>query len=365
MRKFIRIMGSIFLFLIAGHNLFSQSEKIKTDWLFIYYMPYDNDLSKHGEPIIKMIGDNIRSENVMVTIQAEFANSHGMKRYLITNQGITTTSIDNDRSASINTYKEYLEWVKEKVIYNKLAVIFLDHGGKLDEICLDEKPIRQFLKIDEIKSTLINIFGIKSINLLFLQVCTKGTIEALYELKDTAKYTLCSQIVLGAPNAYYKGLFSAFSNQIINTGYDVAELIVGNEASDMYNSYTLIDNTKMDNLFSLFSEFINEIKNMNIQLSGWPLNILHFGERYWDIISFLENIPEFKYKTRLMGYIKNELIVFHKINPSPMKDQNQKVRISIPMNRYSGLSMSREMDNKYDRLEFYKLLKPIREMNRN
>jgi len=62
-------------------------------------MPYDNDLSIYGEQIIKMIGDNIQSENVIATIQAEFADSPGIKRYIITNCAITVTEIDNEYSA--------------------------------------------------------------------------------------------------------------------------------------------------------------------------------------------------------------------------------------------------------------------------
>ena len=133
-----------------------------------------------------MIGDNIHSDNVIVTIQAEFSDKNGMYRYIITNNGITITNVGTRYSASINTYKEYLVWVKEKIYYNKFAVIFLDHGGKLDEICLDEKPIKGFLKIDDIKLEFNDIFGKKSIDLLFLQVCTKGVIEILYEFKDNS-----------------------------------------------------------------------------------------------------------------------------------------------------------------------------------
>jgi hypothetical protein len=324
-------------------------------------MPYDNDLYlskdrriRYGDEIIKMIGDNIRSENVIVTIQAEFADKPGMYRYIMNKNGVSIATINNEYSASIATYKEYLEWVKDKVDFKKLAIIFLDHGGKLDEICLDEKPTEQFLKIDEIKLTFTNIFGMNSIDLLFLQVCTKGVLDVLYEFKDIAKYTLCSQTLLGAPNYYYPGLFSAFSNRMISTGREVAEIIVANETNAMFNSYTLIDNSKMNNFFTLFSGFVNQTKNMNIILSGTPLNDFYYDERYWDIISFLEFMPNSEYKTRLMEYIKNELIVFHKISLRPMSFN--------PRNSYSGLSISGIMNDKYNKFELYKLLRPIRDL---
>jgi len=351
MNKFLKIIFTIILLLSIPHNSFPQNNKLKTDWLFVYYMPYDNNLSALGEPIIKMISDNIKSDNIIVSIQAEYADKKGMYRYIITNKGITVTDINNEYSASINTYAEYLSWVKDKVDYNKLAVIFLDHGGKLDEVCLDEKPINQFLKIDDLKSALINTFGKKSIDLLFLQVCSKGVIEALYEFKDTAKFTLCSQIELGAPNSYYPGFFSALSKRTVSTGRKAAELIVGNEADNMYNSYTLIDNAKLDKLFSLFTDLINQIENKNISLSK-PVTANYYDEVYIDIISLLEKLPDSVSGQKLIKFIKNELILLKKISPI------QKMKMS----KYSGLSISGVNNDKYDRLAFYKLLKPLREL---
>jgi len=352
MNNFFKVSWTIILLLLISHNSFPQNNKPNTDWLFVYYMPYDNNLSKFGEEIIKMISDNVKSENVIVSIQAEFADKKGMFRYLITNNGITYSTINNEYSASINTYKEYITWVKDTVNYNKLAVIFLDHGGKLDEICLDEKPIKHFLMIDDIKSALESVFGKKAIDLLFLQVCTKGVIEALYEFKDTAKYTLCSQIELGAPNYYYPGLFTAFSNSAISTGYEAADLIVKNERNNMYNSLTLVDNTKFDNLFSLFSDLVNQIKNINIS-SNSLLTEKYYGELYWDVISILENIPNSESGRKLIEYIKNELILFHKITPRTF--------IREAMSKHSGLSISAEKNDKYNRLKFYELLKPVRD----
>jgi hypothetical protein len=342
---------------VSTDRVTDYGEKIKTEWLFVYYMPYDNNLSKYGDEIINMIGDSILSENVVATVQAEIKGVPGMSRYIINNTGITVTTIKNERSASVNTYREYLEWVQRRVDYEKLAVIFLDHGGKLDEICLDERPVSEFLKIDEIKTALYNTFGKNAIDLLFLQVCTKGVIEALYEFKDTAKYTLCSQIELGAPNRYYQGLFSVFSERTVSSGRDVAELIVGNEANKMYNSYTLIDNSKMDGLFSLFSEFVNQIKDERISVSERPLDSFYFRERYWDVLSFLENISYSGNKTLLMDFIVNELIILHQISPEPVNGMAQ-----AAMSEYSGLSISGVKNEKYNKLEFYRLLKPIRDL---
>jgi len=52
----------------------------KLEWLFIYYMPYDNNLSNLGTRIIEMLRSGT-SDKVGVTIQADFADTTGIKRY--------------------------------------------------------------------------------------------------------------------------------------------------------------------------------------------------------------------------------------------------------------------------------------------
>jgi hypothetical protein len=81
-------------------------------------------------------------------------------------------------------------------------------------------------------------------------------------------------------------------------------------------------------------------------------------EIYWDIISILENINVKNHtdieneRNAIIEYITKELIIFHKSSPMFRGD----------MERYSGLSMSGQTDDKYNALEFYLLLKEIREI---
>lgn len=351
----------LILISFIGKNAFSQNDKLKTDWLIVYYMPYDNNLSVYGEPIIKMIGDSLKSKKIIAAVQADFRDTLGMERYIITEDSTYKTQISNEYSASSDSYEQYLKWIIEKVIFNKLAIVFLDHGGKLDQVCLDEKPKYQFLKVDSLKQVFIKILGKNKIDLLFLQVCSKGAIEPLYEFKDVAKYTLCSQIELGAPNYYYHGLFSKLSQHFLQNGIEMANEIVNNERYDMYSSYTLIDNSKLDSLNTLFYNLINKIQEQTgVKLKSIPLSSYYFQEKYWDIISFLENIDIYNYpefdiqKKQLINFITTKLILFHKINQK--RDR---------MKTYSGLNISAvntEGGTKYNNLQFYKLLSPIRKL---
>lgn len=359
----IRKLLPVILIFLSYQNTIAQGNKIKTDWIFIYYMPYDNNLSEYGVKIVNMIKDSISSNNVVATIQSDFEDSLGMTRYIITKDTILKSFVNSEYSGHTKSYEDYLIWVKEKIEFNKKAVIFLDHGGKLDELCLDEKPKRCFLKVDSLKNVFTTVFNKSKIDLLFLQVCTKGSIEPVYEFKDNAAYTLCSQTELGAPNYYYTRLYSEMSKNAPRSGIDVAKIIAENEAYNMYSSLTLIDNSKLDSFYIMFSEFINLLKpEKEINLLVRPKQIYYDDERYWDLVSFLENIKITQnsdlsiMRNLLLKYIKDNLIVFNKINPVRGK-----------MVGYSGLSIYALLNNKsnrnYNNLAFYRLLSEIPYLN--
>lgn len=348
------------LLFLASYFSFSQ-EKIKTDWLFIYYMPYDNNLSDLGDTIIAMIKDSITSDKVVAVVQADFSDSLGMKRFIITKDTIIITSLVTEYSANTQTYKDYLAWVTENFELKKSVVIFLNHGGKLDELCLDQYPQKKYLRVDSVKTVLqeFNQRQNEKIDLLFLQVCSKGSIEPLYELREVAKYTLASQTRLGAPNYYYHGLFKELSRDTNVEGLDIAKIMIDNETSDMYNSYTCVDNSKFEE-FGLRMKYLHSTVEHKdtIYLKSRPQYEFYGGEQYWDLISFLE-ILEFdteenrKYTENLIYFVKKELITIHKINANRSKR----------MIRYNGLSLLAKANlytenvEKYKHLTFFQLFR--------
>lgn len=165
------ILNFFFLNACNGTTKFS---KLNTEWVFIYYMPYDNNLSVYGADILRMIQDSITSDKVIATVQTDFPDDEGMNRYIITKDTLLKIPVQQEYSARTNTYKAYLTWVEETIRYRKKAVVFLDHGGKLDELCLDEKPEYRFLKVDSLKMVFKDLYPDSKIDLLFMQVCAKA-----------------------------------------------------------------------------------------------------------------------------------------------------------------------------------------------
>ena len=326
------------------------------EWLFIYYMPYDNDLSEYGALIIDSIQKGIQSEAVAAVVQFDAYGNTGINRLIITHDTILKMSIATEISATTQTFKAYLEWTNTLFTTSKSAVVLLDHGGQLDEICLDETPEYKLLRIDSIAQVLAahNATQQKLVNLLFLQVCTKGTIEAFYEFKETAHYTLASQTVLGAPNAYYVPLFNALSQNPTLNGLEVARLIRQHEASNMFDSYTCVDNAQFAEFSLNFDTFFQQLKMQKVlSLNQSPLPLHYAGESYWDLVDFLKNLVLENANTNTlrqknMDFIQNKLIAFHHLNP-----------VKSSMHNYAGCSIGALSTNhknaaeRYQHLQFY------------
>jgi len=197
------------LFLVLCRGAVAQ-----TEWHFTYWMPYDNNLDGWTDSIKHMMIKEMLA-NLSVSIQVDRAGDGGMRRLrLEKGRVISAERIDSDKSYSSSAFQQYLSWVTQTFDYKHHALIFLDHGGKLDEVGLDEYPRRDFLRVDSIRIGLEKeLPKERPLDLLYFQVCAKGSIEPVFEVKDQADYILVSQNKLGAPNFYYQGLMKSMQKK--------------------------------------------------------------------------------------------------------------------------------------------------------
>ena len=126
-----KFLLAIFFLMIVGKGI-AQSNR--ADWHFAYWMPYDNNLNNWADSIMNMVGSNISTPKVTATVQVDRQGAGGMERFEISNKLIRRKGgVLNDHSWNAKALEEYLKWVSENYLAEKYAVIFLDHGGKLDE----------------------------------------------------------------------------------------------------------------------------------------------------------------------------------------------------------------------------------------
>ncbi len=331
----------LFIFSLSWLSSVAQPTEGVVEWALLYYMPYDNNLSPFADSVQQMIRNAIRSPDVIATILRDDAQTTGIRHILIKQGSEQSFSVNGETSAVTSTLRHYLQWIHETVKARHYAFIFLDHGGSINELCLDEFPQAKFLAVDSVNRALLDFTSLKQkpLDLLFLQVCAKGSIEPLYELRHCASLTMASQPVLGAPNYYYHALAALASG---SDGRDLANMIAEGEREDMFYSLSLINNSALDHFKIKFDRLIKELEKSIIILDPVKLKIVEYAQTsYWDIRSFLQSLelaPEYSLlRESLLNELENKVILFHKINPMDPR-----------MSDYCGLSLLAPLKKNYD-----------------
>jgi len=243
--------------------VFIPSQANIYEWVFVYYMSYDNDLSSYGRVILSDLSKGLSNSNVAVVIQADFIDSKGIKRIgLYCENGKTRrkeTILRSEDSADEAELKKYLEWVRKKWLAKNYCIIFLDHGSSLNHMCKDNKPFKdrnrnkpfgsgKWLRASEAAKVVagFNQKTDRRVRLLFLQQCGRATIQNLYNFADAAEYIMASPLIVGAPNTYYTKTIASAAHDPNVTGEILAATIM--QEDEHYTLYTLISNKELKRL---------------------------------------------------------------------------------------------------------------------
>ena len=187
----------------------------------------------------------------------------------------------------------------QKVGRKNYCLVFLNHGGKLNQMCKDNKPFRNYRKnrkfgsgkwLDASKAAKIvtnfNREVERKVRLLFLQQCGRATIQNLYNFADVAEYILASPLVVGAPNTYYTKTIASVSQDPNITGETLAGTIMRED--EHYTLYTLIRNDELKRLPEKLMPVLKAFGHtsvLNRPESCSPL-FEHEGEKFYDLKSY-------------------------------------------------------------------------------
>ncbi len=174
-------------------------------WVFVYYMSYDNNLGEYGSAILDDLEKGVKSSENIVTVLADFPDTDGLRRYVLSSGARSEEVLRTENSASEKVLEQYLHWAASHYPAKSYAIVFLNHGGNLDEMCLDEQPgkpkAKKWLSARQVGPILKrfreSLEG--DVALLFLQQCGRGSIDNLYNFRVAAQFILSSQTVVGAP----------------------------------------------------------------------------------------------------------------------------------------------------------------------
>lgn len=99
------------------------------DWVFVYYLSYDNDLTTHTPLVLKALRAGVKTGSVAVTALVDDADRQGLIRHVITAQGSVEERLPTDDSAGTQVLSNYLAWVRENLPARHYGIVFADHGG--------------------------------------------------------------------------------------------------------------------------------------------------------------------------------------------------------------------------------------------
>jgi hypothetical protein len=336
-------------------------------WVFLYWMPYDNNLSIFAKPILDQLTRGVNAPEVAVVVEADGIDSSHLTRFLIACDGTTTTVLETTNSADIATFEEYLTWARTQFHADHWVLVFLGHGGRLDQISPDDHPDpgsaqnRQWLSIQDLSEAIqrFNSAIGSAIELLFLQNCCKGTLEAHYMFHDVARYTMASQTVLGAPNYYYEQVLQFVAEHADVDGGELAAKIMEFERMDMYNGYVVTNNKVFCELPDYFNPLLQSILGAKIDNVGstdveLTNPYVYAGDQLVDVIRLLDTIAtrtsaDAQLAADFHTFVRTKLI--YKYQQSPQSQYPQ----------LTGLSMlwptSRDQFDKYRYLPIFADLK--------
>jgi hypothetical protein len=351
--------------------------KTKHKWVVLYWMPYDNDLSRFGEPIIQMLKQAVHSPDIAVVVQSDYSGDRTMRRRQILEGEIDDASLTEEDSSNASNLSAYLDWAHQNFDAERWAIVIVGHGGTIDEISPDDHQgidgKRTWMKIDRFANA-VSRFNRKTgdrVELLFFQNCTKSTLEVVYETRLCARYTLASQFILGAPNYYYSEFFSHLQKSGLG-GKEAAIAIMNAEQPNMYGTLTLIDNQAVnlipDRLSKLFNIAFEDHQDNAIDIAK-IITYRYAGEQQCDLLSFIAAVVaqgEYSNRARLefTNFLNGSVILAHKVNGELDSNLNFAklcgLGLYLPesvreISRYRSLALSRTVD--LDRL-YRKIISP-------
>lgn len=376
------------LFLSTYINL--NKSRHSYDYILLYWMPYDNNLSIFSQTIIEMLSTGVQSDTVLVLVESDLSNADRLSRCIITKGNINIQYLETTDSSNENILNEYLTWALSQFDAQHWVIVFLGHGGSLMKISPDQNPNYspnstsepKWMDIQKISEVLYNFNQAVNgrLELIYFQNCNRGNIEVHYIFQNIAKYTLASQIKLGAPNYYYESLLKYLSYYPNLDGSQIAKKIMEFERVDMYHSLTLTKNDCFHQLPQKLNPVIDSILRANTDAVKNMINSVLFpktaysekssleiyyycGETFVDLGNFLREITRVSVADVTAC---NNFLKFFKTSLIQRVQQNGELlspRIQPRYQNFSGLGLflprNRQELKTYSSLKIYSDLKLV------
>jgi hypothetical protein len=302
-------------------------------------------------------------------VQADYADRTGMKRIVMyPSYGKPKKKeifLESENSADPAELKKYFKWVQAKWTAKNYCVVFLNHGGRLNDMCRDDRPLksrvrnnanfRQWLPAAE-AGKIVADFNKEvegKVRLLFLQQCGRATIQNLYNFLDAGEYIMASPVIVGAPNTYYTKTLASVACDPNITGDVMAETIMRED--EHYTLYTLVSNSELRKLPEKLDPVLNSFRRastLNPPQSGFTI-FEYDDEMFYDVKAYFQALNSANNDIargeleNFFEWCEEHLIVSKAVKGTELSDEAH----------HSGLSIyvpsNQEQVERYDFLPFH------------
>jgi hypothetical protein len=345
---FAGVVGKNFTFAMSPKSF---SKKSRYQWVVLYWMPYDNDLVRFGEPIVGMLTRGTYNSQIAVIVQSDYRDDLKMRRRQLVSGITNEIGVSGEDSSNVSAFSEYLDWANQNFEAEHWAVIVVGHGGKINEISPDDRgktlQTRTWMGVNQFANAVSNFNQATNgrVELLFFQNCNKAALEVFYEARNSARYTLASQLALGAPNYYYKGFLNSLKEPSVD-GLEAAIAIANSERDDMYHTLTLVDNRAIKQIPDKLSRLLQAITiNGSLpEIKGLEIpTYYNSDEQHCDLLVLLSHLSKISNKgqneiAEFTNFLRSSAIAFYKTGGKLYGSENNLLDIKNP-EKFCGLSL--------------------------
>ncbi len=310
------------------------------EWALAFVMSYDNDLEHCGPIILDGLEAGVKSDKVRVLVLHDDKDRGGLKRWVITDEGRSHERLETDDIADESVVASFLEWVADRHPAKRYAVIYLNHGGDLDNMCFDAwagpKKRNQWLSArkmgDVMRSFRKRAPG--TVELLFLQQCGRGSIDNLYNFRETATAVMASQFTVGAPNTYYTPTVAVLSEAPKTSAVELAKTIM--RTDEHFLHYVCVDGKRLSELPARIDPVLETLIDADVKppqkmrpcFGGWTGE----HETNYDLLEWLGAASAAQENGTLDAFarwVRNDLIVADRGNPQGRRQTRGRCGLSL------------------------------------
>jgi len=336
-----------------GKNIVTIKKDIKVvteedsskELTFLIYLAADNNLNEMANRDIEEIKKaNINGENINVVIYGDFTNVEDPGIFVKDGYEVKKVQTLNEfNTGDPENLKKAINYVKENYPAKRYVLDVWNHGnGWYDDkygnknnpskaIASDDSSYGDSLDLWEFESA-IKDSDIPKFDIIYMDACLMGGIEVSYQLKDVADYLAFSPELTPGQGGDYTGILESINNNLETTTVKNIAIKIQEENLKSYQLggrqyydetyiealvYTVVDQSKVQELFNKFDLISEKILNLEI-LALDKNNILYYNyendnyniiTEYVDIIDLLNEIKGKTISVELISEI-NEFINF-------------------------------------------------------